>query len=227
MQKDVINHLKYLKDRIDMIVVSTKQKWVYLKISKTSGTSIYRDMIQQQLKLPCFNSENEEVFNKWLNNLKNDKELIRDYFIFTIIREPIDRFISLYHHIIRHRNASLGKIICKIKQMRDRNGWLHKNFEKPIMITCDDGKKKNKSIWCSVFPQYETLYVNNKLICDYVGKYEDINETWRVITKKINIPYKQLNHKNQSKNRKNINYIEEELHQIKEIYTNDFDKLYP
>jgi hypothetical protein len=91
MGRDLINYLNYLKDRIDMIVVSPKNKWIFLKISKTAGTSIYRNMILKQLQVDCFNSENGKQFNKWLSSFKDDKELRDQYFIWTFVREPFDR----------------------------------------------------------------------------------------------------------------------------------------
>lgn len=105
-----------------------------------------------------------------------DEQAFNSYFKFAFVRNPWDRIVSEYKYR-RHPG------------MRSFKKFLFKAF--PIPSWTDE--------YCHVIPQYDFLYSEDgKLLVDFVGKFENIDEGYAHIRKQLGLPPKKLPHKNRS-----------------------------
>jgi hypothetical protein len=76
-------------------IVNHLNKWAYLHIPKTGGTSLTKLLLEQD-------GSEEVVTHGDLGNFGN----VTEYFIFTIVRNPFTRIASAYQHNVRSNTTS-------------------------------------------------------------------------------------------------------------------------
>jgi hypothetical protein len=79
------------------IIVCKSRKFIYMKPARTAGTSILRNYIDKECRDIVHNKDHPAAFQDWLKQL-TDIEL-QDYFIFTVVRNPWERFLSAYFYL--------------------------------------------------------------------------------------------------------------------------------
>ncbi|MCK5525337.1 MAG: sulfotransferase family 2 domain-containing protein [Thiomargarita sp.] len=129
-----------------------------------------------------------------------------NYFKFTIVRNPYDRFIS-YCFFMNREDITFKKYA--LERM------------KKIIVN----KKVHQNLW--FIPQYHFITDNNgELMVDFVGKYENLVNAHQHICTKIGIPSEQLPRINRSIHNNYAEYYDDELRQaVFEFYQPDFDLL--
>src|SRR5690242_13692492 len=88
------------------IIVCEEPRFIYMKVPRTGGTSVLR-LTLDKMPLDIFHHKNHpDRFGDWLSRL-TDADL-EDYFIFTFVRNPWDRAVSIasYFQIPFHRFAA-------------------------------------------------------------------------------------------------------------------------
>jgi len=121
-------------------------------------------------------------------------EKFEDYFKFTFIRNPWDRLVSYFFYF----------------------GGKEKNFKRYVMEELD-----LKDI--TRMPQYKFICDNKKnIMVDYIGRFENLSNDWKVICDKINIPIKELPiaRKSEHKNYR-FYYDKETKDRISKLYKED------
>lgn len=144
-------------------------KWIWLRIHKNAGTSMY-DMIRDE----CINiaKENqEEQVKNWLDKIEEIN--LNEKFIWSFVRNPYDRFLSMSAMFSVHPNY----FAAHFHKIRGRKGMIKRHTE----------------------PQHTFTHYNGHQIPDFIGRYETIKEDWRTVLQKINMPYLELPKKNTSK----------------------------
>jgi len=178
----IVEQFKNTKWLSNQITFSESGKFIYMKPAKNAGTSIFRKTIQP--KIPdaicrlysvgndthghiLQNKDNStKKFEEWLNNL-TDEEVLNDYFTFTFVRNPFDRIVSAYFHII------LGN------QKRDIS---FKEFVKYNLL--DDAGYPLNEHW---LPQHLHTYCDDKCFMDYIGNVETLEDDWKYVAGKIKV----------------------------------------
>ena len=159
--------------------------------------------------------------------LKTNYKFAKNYddletlFSFAVVRNPYDRAVSTYNYL------------------RQDNYWFHGSKKHPFYETA-----KNLT-----FPQFikwyeqnqltfkrkalemneQYIYVtdnNNNIIVDFIARYENLNDDWKTICKRINkdIP---LKHINKSKRSNYEDYYDQETKDIVyNVYKKDFELFY-
>ena len=78
------------------IIVSEEKKFIYMKPCKTAGTSILRHSLEKKISNIIHYKDHKIDYINWLNKI--NEEEISNYFIFSIVRNPFDRVVSLCSH---------------------------------------------------------------------------------------------------------------------------------
>ncbi len=176
------------------MIISHKHKYIFVAIPKT-GTHAIRFALRE------FLGENdlEQVglfvqrrfpFKQTAHikhghiKCKEIKEVLgsgvwQDYFKFSFVRNPWDRYIS--YCFFMHRN----------------NREFLSDPYKYLQMTIDDTTHHDRIHFIA---QHEFIYddVGNPMV-DYVGRYEDLQNSYKFICKEIGIPYRDLVKVNSSK----------------------------
>ena len=131
-----------------------------------------------------------------------------DFFVFTFVRNPWDRLVSMYKYLkdIEIPNAK--------KQNQNYISELDEiSFEEYII---------REDIW-----KPKTFYSmlkneDDKIDLDFIGKFENLNYDFNKLLKKLNIEDIKLSHKNRSKHKHYTEYYTLETMQIVEdMYKDD------
>jgi len=127
-----------------------------------------------------------------------------NYFKFTIVRNPYDRFISY----------------CFFMNQNDITFKKHALERMKIIIK---NKKVHQNLW--FIPQHQFITDNNgELMVDFVGKYESLVNAYQQVCTKIGIPSGRLFKVNSSIHNDYTEYYDDELSQaVFEFYHQDFE----
>lgn len=144
--KGLADHLRTFPDKRGLVIVPSA-KLLHMKVPRTAGTS------RKSFLRMYYGSDNvityrkKKKFKKWRQNI-TDEEL-RGWYIFTFVRNPFDRCISI---------ASYFRISV--------DGFLKKY----------DKQMKQVAVKEHSFPAHMYAYLGNKQFADYIGKYESLEK---------------------------------------------------
>ena len=142
-------------------------------------------------------------------------DFARNYFSFSIVRNPWDRLVSCW----------MQKIITQEpteEQFRSDIRW-ELNYQKPsfkdfIKIISDDENITKDSHWALYF---NIIPVSD---LDFIGRFENLQEDFNIICDKIGIPRQKLPRENKSKHKHYTEYYDDETKQIvAEKYKKDIE----
>jgi hypothetical protein len=198
-------------------------------VPKTAGTSIESALLNYfgitRSNISDFEKNNYNLYYKFQTNDKSNPRIdaqhkfikhftdvdISNFFTFSFVRNPWDRFLSEYFFI--KKNNGCG---CKNFNFSEK----FPTFKKYVL-------KSGKS--CSWYPhelnQLDFLSDDSGDInVDYIGKFENLQEDFNTICKKIGLPNQQLPHTNKSKHKHYTEYYDDETREIvAEKYAKDIE----
>lgn len=149
--------------------------YCFLRIPRTASTSICKALNNYPDHKTAI--EWRERYPDWNNRFK-----------FTIVRNPYDRFISMYSYF---SEVPFDEFMSK------------RLYESDLRFR----------------PQVDYLYEKNNLLVDYVGRFEDLENSWKIISDKLKLSNK-LEHLKESK--RTIILSENQMQQIYSYYQKDF-----
>lgn len=194
-------------------MINHKYKFIFLHIPKTGGMSI-----GQTLNTMLDNYTRYEGFN--IHYEKFDKNLFQDYFVFTFVRNPWDRFYSQYKFKEFLYKHSLSYVIDNLEdlwvdfyypqeEIKDSKTFLE-HFEYNIIP--DYFKNKSNFTLSSYVGENIHLASQTKFLkghysgnidkfpyIDFIGRFENLQEDFNFICNKIGLPLTKLMHINKSK----------------------------
>jgi len=139
------------------IIVCEEKKLIYMKPAKTAGTSILRNSLQKHLPGIIHLKDHPEKFQAWLQ--KTTDEELEEYFIFSVVRNPWDRLVSVASYL----NIPFHDFIHNMQEYRNdprirAHSWpLH-------LYTHYDGNR-----FVDMICRFECLQSDFNLICDEIG----------------------------------------------------------
>lgn len=160
--------------------ISHKYKCIFIHVPKTAGTSIEAalDMHGQYKNVgiePTKARKNaESFFGGGLQHMPAKKLMLRvknynEYFSFSFVRNPWDRFVSAAAFRGGLRRAKRGPLAI--------NGF-RRRFKTLLL-----NPRQNKHF----FTQSHYLYRDKELLVNFVGKFENLDADFDVVSKKLNL----------------------------------------
>lgn len=170
------------------MIINNNKKFAFIHIQKTAGSSITK--VLSTIPGSTFMSA-QHSFITYLNDPNK-------YFKFAFVRNPWDRLYSWYNMMIskgKHNDFSIYLLnnSKNFSQFLDCTEIIQeKQFDRSKDVNFKDPYYKSIS-----FNQLD--YISNKdgkMIADFVGKFENLNEDFKKLTTMIDIPDVRLPHIN-------------------------------
>lgn len=206
-------------------MVSHKHKCIFLHIPKAAGTSVERFLRGIDPDIPS-----KVLRKRGFSHFLNDH---LDYYVFSFVRNPYDRFVSAW---------KWGEL--KFSKEGDLPFYKKNHsvpFEEYVLLTTDlDYRFKNKHLW-SEYDEYHTLpqfeffpnlngghYFTDKIsrdfTCDFIGRFESINEDFNKVCSNIGVEKLKLPHMYNSKTfKENFSWTPDLKEKVYNYYVKDFD----
>jgi hypothetical protein len=180
--------------------VNTKS--IFIHIPKAAGMSLVHSIYN-------LDYSNHDT---WIEYYKRDKHKFSEYFKFSFVRNPLDRFHSAYNYLSQNGKSDIDKYWNK-KYMMPYN-----NIEDFILKGGIDVAFNKVEHFKS-----QTYYIckENKIMVDFVGKYESLNTDIEFIKKKLNLKFELAKVNENISSKKEFISIKAEK-KIRKIYERDF-----
>jgi len=199
-------------------MISHKHKFIFIHIPKCGGTSIECALLEnenvtkitydvkQKYRLYYYYN-NVTVQHRKIDQFKDARE--KEYFTFTFVRNPWERFLSEYFYI------------------KTKNGCRCDDFDKKFP-TFEHFVKNNGIKCCRLAhgcPQIDfVLNANKNKLTNFVGRCEDMQYDFNYVCGKIGIPKIELPRRNKTKHKHYTEYYDDETKQIvAEKYRKDIE----
>lgn len=166
------------------MIIDHTYKYIYTAIPKTGSISIQFSLGHNDIPEP------DLYHQSLLTTLDNNKEFC-NYFKFAFVRNPWDRLLSLYHDFTINRVCQYSALVV---------------HEKPLLSEFEDFNdmciRLHDSHWIDdIFfqSQYNLLSDGNKLLTDYIGRFENLHEDFQKVCNMVDISNIELDRRNVSK----------------------------
>ena len=167
-----------------MSIINANEKFIYIHVPKTAGTSFEHTQLldgstNKHYPISHYNGETYAVD-------------INDYYKFSFVRNPYTRYVSaVVNHILNPRSVELdiddkGLQINVLKVPRTElifgfSEFTHKQLNENI----------NKMTVLK--PQYTFLEIDDIMVMDFVGRFENLQDDWMYVSTKLG-GYEELGH---------------------------------
>lgn len=140
-------------------MISHKYNCIYIHIPKTGGSSVNRAL-----------QENQHHATLAQEALKVSPEIFKRYFKWATVRNPWDRFVSMYHFRKLHKNMK-DDPFCTSNNDWTFEYWLNYHHEVGM-----EPKMASQLFW---------ITIDDKIELDFVCRFETLNEDFNYVKKHI------------------------------------------
>ena len=187
---------------------------LFLHVPKTAGSSLNHHPISQ--KIDCKIHPISE-FGIWD---KITEENAQDHYKIAFIRNPWDRFVSLYFYFY---NMQPNHWAYKYDYQTVQNIRRFKSFE-DFCLNFNDFDEAQPFKKFHFFNQSCWTHYKNKNIVDFLGRYESLNKDVEYLETKLNLESCPLKRKNESKHNHYAEYYKSNTQDIvADIYAKDIN----
>jgi chondroitin 4-sulfotransferase 11 len=152
------------------IIVCEERKFIYMKAPRTGGTSIFRKVLEPQIPGIIHHKDTPERFADWKRRV-NDEQL-EDYFIFSFVRNPWDRIVSLAFYF----KVPVAQFVQKFHQLR-----------------------QTETIRLHSMPLYGYTHCSGTPFADFVGRFESLQTCFDRVCERIGLRPRHLPHQSKTK----------------------------
>ena len=179
-------------------MISHESKIIFVHINKCAGTTI-DNALNQMFKMEghhkhlmlAINGDYYQTNYREKANAKGKGQGFENYFKFTFVRNPWDKIVSNYFY--------QQKMNGKVKGISFKQ-WLRGSHPKPCL---DNNMGRYEQLdWISD--------KDNKLLIDFVGRFENLQNDFNIICDKIGAPRKILPHTNKTKHLHYTHYYDDD-----------------
>lgn len=192
-------------------MICNKRKFMYIRVAKTGTTSIQRALFPMNIygpwkvyddrvntKIPGWDKEHKKDPNHYpMKKLKKIYGIKKwnEYFKFAFVRNPWDRCVSAWKYNISKSYTEDMPLFDFLRQLNHRD------------------------INSKYLHQYK--YTSG---CDYIGRFENIQQDFDIICDKLNIPHRELPHDNSTKHKHYTEYYDDEtIRYVENRFKKDID----
>lgn len=195
------------------MLISQKHNFIFIHIFKNAGSSITRALIPY-----CSNPihlfthrvlKRVGIFNldpiPYPKHVKAPElihemgyEAYKSYFSFAVVRNPWDWNVSLYKYMLKSKDHHQHEAVKKMK-----------GFDEFIRVKCTMPHTYQRDFICSE---------SGEKLVDYIARFENINEEFQVICKKIGVQAKRLPHLNISNTTHYREYYTDETRELVRVF---------
>lgn len=226
LSKKKSNYKKKLERRKKFTDKKDIKKYFFVHIPKCAGSQISKlfDTTGHRTIIETNESRSRSIKNYNLSDY---------YYIFSIVRNPYDRFVSAYHYLKNSPDIKFDKVnrfqrdkFIKTESIEELINLLYIDFKNDKKINFHRNKSNSLVDVIHLRPMYTFICNKNKeIIIDKVVYFENMNEDINLILKKNNIDVNFI--KTNASSRKDFGYYfskisKETVKKFNEIYDDDF-----
>ena len=199
-------------------MISHKHKFIFIHIPKCGGTSIEHSLLKNENVTKITDDVKQKyrlyyqymgvaVQHRKIDQFKDARE--KNYFTFTFVRNPWERFLSEYFYIKKFKGCGCDDF--------DKKFPTFKHFVKNNGIKC--------CWYAHDYPQIDFVFnANQNKLTNFVGRCEDMQYDFDYVCGKIGIPKIELPHRNPTKHKHYSEYYDDETRSIvAEKYAKDIE----
>lgn len=184
------------------MIISPKYKFVFIATEKTGSTSIHQTLLNCVKDEDLVNNSTIALGDKHIScqQLLEQRPQCKNYFKFAFVRNPWDRVVSWYNFSMKIKNPNKGRNITG------------KDFLSFIL--------EFQNIWGN---EQQNQY-NFTECCDFIGRFENLQDDFNTICDKIGILQQKLPYKNKTTHKHYSEYYDDETKQIvAEVFAKDIE----
>jgi len=181
------------------MLISHKYKFIFIHIQKTAGSSI-------SSALNPFCEESYDSIQHWSAVRLKEKfgdDIWNEYFKFSFVRNPYDRLFSWYNMIDKLRHSL---------NPNPFHSYIHQHIHSFADFIMMDGKGiagidlTGPELPPQRITQFQRVSDKNRVIVDFIGRYESLTNDFDYICKRLNISDPLLPHLNKFEHGHYMNY---------------------
>ena len=192
------------------MLISDSHQFIFLRMRKVASTSMKLALLPVCLPRPAgrlahlkSRAHLEWDYHKYVFRAHDDiraaqrrmpAERFESYFKFAFVRNPWNRLVSEYEFLlerpVHHRHARVKKL-GGFKEFIQMQIPRHDAYQ--LNLLCDR---------------------EGKLLMDFVGKLENLQEDWQTVCERIGLPYEPLPRKNASQRGQMQDYYDDESRRL-------------
>ena len=177
------------------IIACEERKFIYMKPGKTAGTSILRRDFEGRIPGIIFLKDYPEQIQEWLARI-TDEEL-EDYFIFTVVRNPWDRLVSIASYF----NIPFNDLVHNLPKY-----W-------------ENDDVRTHSLPCHLYTHHHGVR-----FADMICRFECIQPDLNLVYDRLGIERRGLTHANRSNHAHYSRYYgDEEREIVGRVYAKDIE----
>lgn len=216
-----IIHFRTYRGWVKDVNINHEHKFIFIHIPKTAGTSVAKSLGFQKPTAHITAEKIKVVLNA---------EKFQSYFKFCFVRNPWDRFLSLYNYARQtdsyyHSATQPNKAIYGKHTDYD----LLKNAS---IEDCTDyllaGQLKHDRFWNHWQNQSNWIYdKDDTCLVDYIGHFENLEQDLQFIFKKIKLPIPPIKNLNASRKKEHYQEVLSDYakNRIAQYYQKDIQQL--
>jgi hypothetical protein len=192
-------------------MIDNKNKFIFVKIQKTAGTSVVKTLQEMNDEADTF----KKIGHYHILDMVN--EYNKDFFKFCFVRNPWDRCVSWYHYL---KAKGRGRYHHRSRR--------YKNSEFRDFVINEDNKFYYHMPWAKQSPhlhrmlkvkspfdeQIDWISKDGEIVVDFVGRFENIEKDFDYVCEKIGHPKPNLKHVRSSKHGHYTEYYDDETADI-------------